>query len=561
MMMIRSSNTSNSNIPRHSSNSNSNSNCNNNSNSNSNSNSKRNDNAAEATMQESKEWVVYGGGGGGSDGSSNCRHRLLRGGGSSGGGDGSTSGSTSGSSNSSTRRTAFIRLLFILLVAYQLVWNTWYYYYHASENTSNRNNVVSLEMLTPMTTIETTATTTTAAMSITSTRNEEEKERLVLIPSTTTTTKKLQSFSSSSLPRRRQKRRRRNPDDENYEYDDDDDHACWEHYNSFFDHLSDDTSSNNNNNNNNNHKRDNNMQDGCRVNGDGTRVHCQWGFMMQQRASASASASAYTLRWVPSRMHGARRGGEPLATVMGQAEVAEHLSYDPGAFQVVVNDSSSTPSAAASLQLPAPQLNFAYMNKVLQSFQFVTTPDQTATPCAEYWNGTTLFITRNEYVNVYHTMTEWWNTFFSMPFATIGTADGAVATDDDNDDSAPLEWPVRIVFLDAHPAGNLDDVWKVLWGGPISFARHVLADDSDNANAAICVERARFVPPGYNTPVWPGRSPCPTYREGADFVQFVLQRFALTHVRRIPGRSTYYIIPLVVVVRSSVRPSVRPSYP
>ena len=57
-------------------------------------------------------------------------------------------------------------------------------------------------------------------------------------------------------------------------------------------------------------------------------------------------------------------------------------------------------------------------------------------------------LTRHEYANLYHTMSDWYNVFILTQFFNV--------TD-------PAH--VHVLLVDAHPAGPLDDAWNVLFKG------------------------------------------------------------------------------------------------
>jgi hypothetical protein len=90
--------------------------------------------------------------------------------------------------------------------------------------------------------------------------------------------------------------------------------------------------------------------------------------------------------------------------------------------------------------------------------------------------GTTIFLTRYEYCNLYHTTTDWWNTFFALP-----TLDSAKFT--------------HFVFLDAHPQGSLDAVWGFMFAN-VTYVQHL-------PKGGVCFEKAVLVPPGYMAQLWP----------------------------------------------------------
>ena len=54
-------------------------------------------------------------------------------------------------------------------------------------------------------------------------------------------------------------------------------------------------------------------------------------------------------------------------------------------------------------------------------------------------------VTRYEYVNLFHTMTDWYNTFLAMTFLNL------------------TQQETNILLVDGHPAGGLDTVWSTLF--------------------------------------------------------------------------------------------------
>jgi len=64
----------------------------------------------------------------------------------------------------------------------------------------------------------------------------------------------------------------------------------------------------------------------------------------------------------------------------------------------------------------------------------------------------TLALTRCEYANFYHTMSDWYNTFLVTQFMNV------------SESVAP-----RVLFIDAHPAGPLDHAWNSLFKGQFTM--------------------------------------------------------------------------------------------
>ena len=198
------------------------------------------------------------------------------------------------------------------------------------------------------------------------------------------------------------------------------------------------------------------------------------------------------------------RGGEPLESVMERSEEREFPKYKHGAFA----------TATKPMHVPLPEDKdlplLHYMLSVLDSMDFPTNETKTKNfTCAETWNGTTMFITRYEYANLYHTMTDWWNTYFSLP---------------------PNKTKVQIVFLDGHAQGNLDPFWETVFG-KTTYVQHL-------PKGGVCFERAILIPPGYAAPIYPkwNRARCVSLALATEFSNHVLRQYGLQNVHMIPGK-------------------------
>ena len=86
--------------------------------------------------------------------------------------------------------------------------------------------------------------------------------------------------------------------------------------------------------------------------------------------------------------------------------------------------------------------------------------------------GTTVMVQRYEYANLWHTMTDWFNLFWTMEH--LG---GNVE---------------RIVFLDGHAKGALDEVWHTVFA-----RRFTLSNNFHNKRCAsstsFCSQKLRSV--------------------------------------------------------------------
>jgi glycoprotein 2-beta-D-xylosyltransferase len=221
---------------------------------------------------------------------------------------------------------------------------------------------------------------------------------------------------------------------------------------------------------------------GCRVNPHSHRPHCQ----------------LQDLRLDVSKVQGHRLGGEPLETVLNQPEDYEQITYLPGAWSV-----------KDSFEVPTLMPQFFYIKDVLQNLAVLDErhlPPQPQKLCDHTWEGTTLFITRYEYANFYHTNSDWWNAFYSQP----------------SPDDRGQRLPLHLIFLDAHPASNLDPVWQTFLGvDQLHWVRQLPA-------GTHCFESARLIPAGYSAAVVPSwTNLCPTVQLSTPYVQAFLRAHQL----------------------------------
>jgi glycoprotein 2-beta-D-xylosyltransferase len=256
-------------------------------------------------------------------------------------------------------------------------------------------------------------------------------------------------------------------------------------------------------------------RDGCVAENGGARPYCKFHNLLIDMSLVTSKAIGGESLW----------GDNETGTkgIMGQAESDEYLAYRPGAFRIV-----TTPHR--ELVMPHRPPTFHYVNDVLSSLKVDLVQNESSVTvreqnCASFLYGTTLFLQRYEYVNLYHTLTDWWNTWTVYRHLR-------------EDELAHF----AVVFLDAHPQGNLDPVWTTLFGKYIHLRR--LDDDAlrPKHQDRLCFQRAMLVPPGYVSHLWPEAPPNggrgdPAAHEMMDpFVDFVLDKFQLTAVRKIPGR-------------------------
>lgn len=129
-----------------------------------------------------------------------------------------------------------------------------------------------------------------------------------------------------------------------------------------------------------------------------------------------------------------RLGGESIESVIMQNEDEEYYKYEMGCFR---RKCSSRPKYDFNAE--------NHLNDWMMSLSTETFGDKDEVVEESVVQDFTIAITRYEYANVYHTMTDWYNAFLVKEFFNRTSFD------------------TNILFIDAHPSGNLDRVWNHLF--------------------------------------------------------------------------------------------------
>jgi len=130
--------------------------------------------------------------------------------------------------------------------------------------------------------------------------------------------------------------------------------------------------------------------------------------------------------------HCQRLGGEPIKAVLSQEESDEYYSVDMGCFQLPCVEFQHYP--------------FEYESQHLNAWMgSLKAGRDVASVTAYEIDQLVIVVQRYEYVNFYHTMTDWYNAFLLMQFF------GRSAQE------------TSILIFDSHPHGSLDSVWSQLF--------------------------------------------------------------------------------------------------
>ena len=260
---------------------------------------------------------------------------------------------------------------------------------------------------------------------------------------------------------------------------------------------------------------------GCEVNNDTLAVFCNFNNLRVDNTKVSVS-----------------QGGEDLKDVMGRAEETEMPKYEPCAFYVPTKPIYNVPM----------DYRLFYIEDVLKVLEYPKStnsttmkkeknPEETidATACHHLFKGTTLFIARYDYVNLYHTLTDLWNAYFVLPREQRLQNNANIETGNETDagEIKYFDGPHQIVFLDGHAKGSLDDLWRALYGD-FHYIRQLPKD-------GVCFDRAIFIPTGYSSPLF-HRIGCFDNSMAREFSNFAMERFNIDPNLVVPQRGRIIII-------------------
>ena len=128
------------------------------------------------------------------------------------------------------------------------------------------------------------------------------------------------------------------------------------------------------------------------------------------------------------------KGGEDIAQVFNQSEKKEYYSFDKGCFKMMCK---------RPLYYRFHRDKKNHLTAIMASLQTQNVRETNAEETIH--GGFNVLVTRYEYANLYHTMTDWYNAFLLMGFFNK-TAHN-----------------MNIIFVDGHPKGALDSTWTRLF--------------------------------------------------------------------------------------------------
>ncbi|KAJ8532535.1 hypothetical protein K7X08_012458 [Anisodus acutangulus] len=172
------------------------------------------------------------------------------------------------------------------------------------------------------------------------------------------------------------------------------------------------------------------------------------------------------------------RGGEKLETVIGRGEDEELPVFKYGAFEIEVNDRKKigkklTDDEFLKKYLPEGAISRHTMRELIDSIRLVGVDEF---HCSEWIEEPSLLITRFEYANLFHTVTDWYSAYTASRVSGLP--------------SRP-----HLVFVDGHCETQLEETWRALFSS-LTYAK--------NFSGPVCFRHAILSPLGYETALFKG---------------------------------------------------------
>lgn len=174
-------------------------------------------------------------------------------------------------------------------------------------------------------------------------------------------------------------------------------------------------------------------------------------------------------------------GGEVLESVIGRGEEEELPEFELGAFDLEVGETSNSHGKKLASEdflneyLQRGAISRHTMRDLLDSVQLVGANEF---ECSEWIEEPTLLITRFEYANMFHTVTDWYSAYVSSRVTGLPNRP-------------------QVVFVDGHCMTQLEETWKAVFSG-LRYAK--------NFSGPVCFRHVILSPLGYETAMFRGLS-------------------------------------------------------
>ncbi|XP_020598891.1 beta-(1,2)-xylosyltransferase-like [Phalaenopsis equestris] len=175
------------------------------------------------------------------------------------------------------------------------------------------------------------------------------------------------------------------------------------------------------------------------------------------------------------------KGGERLELVMGRREEEELPSFEDGAFEIEGDRRKRSQGGRVvddeflDRYVPRNGIAFHAMRGLMKSMRVVGPGEL---QCSQWIEEPTILVTRFEYANLFHTVTDWYNAYVSARVTNL---------------------PKRphLIYVDGHCKAPLEEAWEALF----TNARY-----AKNFSAAVCFRHVILSPLGYENAMFKGLS-------------------------------------------------------
>ncbi|KAI3928571.1 hypothetical protein MKW98_024172 [Papaver atlanticum] len=172
-------------------------------------------------------------------------------------------------------------------------------------------------------------------------------------------------------------------------------------------------------------------------------------------------------------------GGENLELVIGRGEEEELPTFEPGSFEIEAgNDQRVNGNELVSQEfldqfVPEGVVVRHTMRSLLDSIRLVNSEEF---KCSQWVEEPILLVTRFEYANLFHTVTDWYSAYAASRVTGV---------------------PIRphLVFLDGHCKSQLEETWSALFSS-LRYAK--------NFSGSVCFRHVILSPLGYETALFKG---------------------------------------------------------
>ncbi|KAH0461073.1 hypothetical protein IEQ34_008648 [Dendrobium chrysotoxum] len=216
------------------------------------------------------------------------------------------------------------------------------------------------------------------------------------------------------------------------------------------------------------------------VNGLGEGGNGGWFRCFYSATLRSSVCEGGRVRMDPRKMQ-MSKGGERLELVMGRREEEELPRFEDGAFEIEGDggkrsgDGRVVDDEFLDRYVPRNGIEFHAMRGLMKSMRIVGSGEF---QCSQWIEEPTILVTRFEYANLFHTVTDWYNAYVSSRVTS-------------------LPGRPHLIYVDGHCKAPLEETWEAIF----TSARY-----AKNFSASVCFRHVILSPLGYESAMFKGLS-------------------------------------------------------